>query len=232
MRKKYMSSLDHRSAEQVAEEEALYIEIKRLEQNERKFIKEREDLLRTLAGVDSGLTNLGLDDDMGSVGVSASSSLDPKKKKKQTLTTDGTESPGAGSSQSPSTPITPITRKAHGAKSAAHGEFFGCISRHWLTVRIVMSDTFKMACIVFIGRTLSQPFLPHIGVRGNLNCRQDTIGGSEVFKESEAGYEELFHPGSPRTVEKQCGVFDTSSGLLVRAWEVKRQLMRVQEALA
>ncbi|KAJ7573081.1 hypothetical protein C8J56DRAFT_985102 [Mycena floridula] len=40
------------------EEEALYIEIKRLEQTERRFKREREDLLRTIAGIDSSLPDI------------------------------------------------------------------------------------------------------------------------------------------------------------------------------
>ncbi|KAF5352908.1 hypothetical protein D9758_007948 [Tetrapyrgos nigripes] len=39
----------------------------------------------------------------------------------------------------------------------------------------------------------------HIGVNGNSICRRDYIGGSEVEKEKEAGYEALYHPGIPRT---------------------------------
>ncbi|KAF9065612.1 hypothetical protein BDP27DRAFT_1424693 [Rhodocollybia butyracea] len=46
----------------------------------------------------------------------------------------------------------------------------------------------------------------HIGVNGNLNCRADLMGGPDAFKESKEGYEALYHPGIPRTVEStiQC----------------------------
>ena len=40
-RKKYLASLASRTANEIAEEEALYIELKRLEQNERAFRFER-----------------------------------------------------------------------------------------------------------------------------------------------------------------------------------------------
>ncbi|TFK55422.1 hypothetical protein OE88DRAFT_1651733 [Heliocybe sulcata] len=75
-RKKYLTSLASRTPAQIAEEEALFIEIKRLEQTERRFKKDREELLRTLAGVESGLEGVFVDDD-GPMGVSES-----KKKKK------------------------------------------------------------------------------------------------------------------------------------------------------
>ncbi|WVQ95451.1 hypothetical protein IAU59_002548 [Kwoniella sp. CBS 9459] len=46
-----------KSAE-IAEEEALYIEIKRMEQNERRYRADRDDLMRTVMGFDSGLVTL------------------------------------------------------------------------------------------------------------------------------------------------------------------------------
>ncbi|WFD39747.1 swr complex subunit [Malassezia japonica] len=49
-RKKAVEKLFTRTPEQLAEEEALYVEARRLEQNEAKFSKERDDLLRLLGG--------------------------------------------------------------------------------------------------------------------------------------------------------------------------------------
>lgn len=49
-RKKYVARLFSRTPQQLAEEEALYIEARRLEQNESKFATEREELLRLLGG--------------------------------------------------------------------------------------------------------------------------------------------------------------------------------------
>ncbi|PPR04040.1 hypothetical protein CVT24_010615 [Panaeolus cyanescens] len=82
LRKKYIQSLENRTPEQVAEEEALYIELKRLEQTERRFKRERENLLRTLAGMDSGLPDI-VEDDGVSLGIIGAEP--PKKKKKGTL---------------------------------------------------------------------------------------------------------------------------------------------------
>lgn len=64
-RKKYLASLASRTAEEVAEEEALYIELKRLEQNERSFRFEREALMRTMLGVEAGLPGLPFAEDGG-----------------------------------------------------------------------------------------------------------------------------------------------------------------------
>ena len=51
-RKRAVQKLFSRTPEQLAEEEALYVEARRLEQNEAKFAKERADLLRLLGSFD------------------------------------------------------------------------------------------------------------------------------------------------------------------------------------
>ncbi|KAJ9477784.1 SWR1-complex protein 4 [Pseudozyma hubeiensis] len=52
-RKKAVARLYTRTPEQLAEEEALYVEIRRIEQNEAKYASEREELLRLLGGWES-----------------------------------------------------------------------------------------------------------------------------------------------------------------------------------
>ncbi|KAJ7240312.1 hypothetical protein B0H12DRAFT_1024723 [Mycena haematopus] len=99
-RKRYVASLENRTPEQIAEEEALYLEIKRLEQNERRFKRERDDLLRTIAGIESGLPDI-VEDEMPLTGVSS----DPKRSSKK-------RGNGADLLDSPSTPLltTPLSR--------------------------------------------------------------------------------------------------------------------------
>lgn len=58
-RKTYLKSLLDRTAEEVAEEQFLYIESRRLEQNFDQTARRREDLLRTLGGPGSGATLQG-----------------------------------------------------------------------------------------------------------------------------------------------------------------------------
>ena len=57
-RKQYASELFHLTAAEIAEEEALFVEIKRLEQNGRKYRADRDDLMRVIMGLDSGLVRL------------------------------------------------------------------------------------------------------------------------------------------------------------------------------
>lgn len=52
-RKRYVARLFTRTPAQLAEEEALYVEARRLEQNEARFSSEREELLRLLGGWES-----------------------------------------------------------------------------------------------------------------------------------------------------------------------------------
>ncbi|KAJ6598891.1 hypothetical protein DFH09DRAFT_17877 [Mycena vulgaris] len=115
LRKKYVASLENRTPEQIAEEEALYMEIKRLEQNERRFKRERDDLLRTIAGIESGLPDI-VEDEMQLTALS----LDTKRSKKK----------GAAELDSPSTPLlsAPLIRRAPTAKNTAY-DLAHCITR-------------------------------------------------------------------------------------------------------
>ncbi|KAI0638499.1 hypothetical protein C8Q77DRAFT_1091472 [Trametes polyzona] len=92
-RRQYVLSLESRTPEQIAEEDALYLELEKLKENERRFKKDRDELLRTLLGIESGLPDVQVDEDglQGTI-------TEPKKKKKTV----------AGSVE-PQTPITPST---------------------------------------------------------------------------------------------------------------------------
>ncbi|CAE6511075.1 unnamed protein product [Rhizoctonia solani] len=85
-RKEYLKGLFNRTPAQIAEEEALYIEMKRLQQNEARFARDREDILRTLGGLDSGLANLNVDPDYfvtGPGSITATAVAQEKKKKRR-----------------------------------------------------------------------------------------------------------------------------------------------------
>ncbi|QRW16322.1 SWR1-complex protein 4 [Rhizoctonia solani] len=84
--KEYLKGLFNRTPAQIAEEEALYIEMKRLQQNEARFARDREEILRTLGGLDSGLANLNVDPDYfvtGPGSITASTVTQEKKKKRR-----------------------------------------------------------------------------------------------------------------------------------------------------
>lgn len=68
-RKQYASELFHLTTAEIAEEEALYIEIKRMEQNEMRYKADRDDLMRTVMGLDSGLIKLDQANSEGVLGL-------------------------------------------------------------------------------------------------------------------------------------------------------------------
>jgi DNA methyltransferase 1-associated protein 1 len=68
-RKQYASELYHLTAAEIAEEEALYVEIKTLEQVEKRYRADRDDLMRTVMGLDSGLVELDQDHTESILGV-------------------------------------------------------------------------------------------------------------------------------------------------------------------
>jgi DNA methyltransferase 1-associated protein 1 len=104
-----LTGLFDRTPEQIAEEEQLYVEIKRLELNEKRYAKERDDLLRTFAGVESGLPGLQANWDI-STGVP----IDKKRKKR--VEGDMTlDSPIGG----PSSSMLPPKRRDIGKQSAS-----------------------------------------------------------------------------------------------------------------
>ncbi|KAF8897712.1 hypothetical protein BD779DRAFT_1492188 [Infundibulicybe gibba] len=106
-RKKYIMSLENRTPEQLAEEEALYIEIKRLEQNERRFKKERDELLRTLAGIDSGLPDVVEDESPLNL------TIDVKKKRKAGIELESPSTPSIVSLGSPIVKRQPSIKNVH-----------------------------------------------------------------------------------------------------------------------
>lgn len=68
-RKRYASELFHLTAAEIAEEEALYIEVKRMEQDEKRYRSERDVLMRSVIGLDSDLVDLGQHNGEGVVGM-------------------------------------------------------------------------------------------------------------------------------------------------------------------
>ncbi|KAI0677239.1 hypothetical protein C8Q78DRAFT_1001816 [Trametes maxima] len=122
MRKQYVISLENRTPEQIAEEDALYLELEKLKENERRFKKDRDELLRTLLGIESGLPDIPVDEE-GLQGTTT----ETKKKRKHV----------AGSVE-PQTPITPSASnvislsqpqpKKTAAKSAVY-DALHCITR-------------------------------------------------------------------------------------------------------
>jgi DNA methyltransferase 1-associated protein 1 len=114
-RKGYVASLETRTQAEIAEEEALYVELKRLEQNERRFKRDRDELLRTLLGIESGLPDMIADEE----GLSATAVVETKKSRKK----GELDTPVSASASSSTIALGHPVPKKQSAKSAAYGEF-------------------------------------------------------------------------------------------------------------
>jgi hypothetical protein len=141
-RKQYLRSLESRTPEQIAEEEALYLELKRLEQTERQFKKDRDDLLRTLLGIESGLSDIQLGDDSSLHGLSSMPEI--KKSKKRTGSAVEIDSPTMGT---PSSSIMHSQKRIPPIKNAAYGMFVSSIAgqpcRSYCCRRATLYNTYR-----------------------------------------------------------------------------------------
>lgn len=79
-RREFIENLWNRDPATVAEEDILYLELKRLEQTERKFARDRDTLLRNLAGIESGLSGIDIQED-GLVGWGGNPADHPQPKR-------------------------------------------------------------------------------------------------------------------------------------------------------
>lgn len=95
----------------------MYIEIKRLEQTERRFAREREELMRVLAGVDSGLLSVVAQSTADEESFAALFGDGKIFKKKKGVDMDSPISAPASALFAPPTP----TKKVQSAKAIAHG---------------------------------------------------------------------------------------------------------------
>lgn len=123
MRKKYLESLESRTPNEIAEEEALFTELKRLEQNERRFKKERDELLRTVLGIESGLPDVQADEEgiASTPQAESISAVTTKKTKKKGATEPETPTSAIASGSNATISLAPAAPKKQSAKSAAYG---------------------------------------------------------------------------------------------------------------
>ena len=154
-RKKAVARLYTRTPEQLAEEEALYVEIRRIEQNEAKYASEREELLRLLGGWESlpsssphavaaagsGIASLlGADEDPSAKGRTANA----KKRKAQQIDdgTPGAEDAASSTAASTTTarPSANLTSKQRAELRQAQFDEMQCIVRFASNVSAAASD--------------------------------------------------------------------------------------------
>lgn len=207
MRKRYLVSLESRTQDELGEEEALYIEVRRLEQTERKFKREREELLRTLAGMDAGLPGL-VEDNGAPLGILAESSRSSTKKRKNIGATD-TESPSTPSiaASSSATFKRPVTTKANAAYDAQN-----CIIRTDLSTSNTIAT--KAAHYPAFLRTSKIPYLKN-------NAMQPKV--IQCFNELGLSPSRLVMPTRENCAQLE-GLLEAVNGVL----ETKKHLDKVE----
>ena len=147
-RKKAVARLYTRTPEQLAEEEALYVEIRRIEQNEAKYASEREELLRLLGGWESlpsssphavaaagsGIASLLGSEEETAKGRAGAGGGANKKRKLQVVEENGT--PGVedgasstGTTTAPTRPSATLTSKQRAEMRQAQFDEMQCIVR-------------------------------------------------------------------------------------------------------
>lgn len=124
-RKKYIESLESRTQDEILEEEALFIELKRLEQSERDFARERDELLRVLDGVESGLASVAAqsiaDEEEFNLMLGEGKAMTTKKRKGALEVDSPLLSAGLGLGLGTSVSAPPV-KKARTAKEIAEGQ--------------------------------------------------------------------------------------------------------------
>ena len=150
LRKRYVANLETRTPEQKVEEEALFIELKRLEQNERRFKKDRDELLRTLAGMESGLPDVNADED----GFSATAPAEVKRSKKKGTSSADVETPVSASASSSTIALGHPAPKKHTAKSAAYGPYLVSVQYVFTSVYVLLLQIYSIA---FIAQKFRKP---------------------------------------------------------------------------
>ncbi|KAL5487600.1 SWC4 [Sanghuangporus weigelae] len=128
-RKAYITSLENRTAEEIIEEEALFLELKRLEQSERNFARDRDELVRIFEGIESGLPSISAqsaqDEEEYALIIGDGKNAN-KKRKGGAMDVDSPVSsgPGMGTAGVPPTPVKKVRSAKEIAQDALH-----CIHR-------------------------------------------------------------------------------------------------------
>ncbi|KAI0082524.1 hypothetical protein K474DRAFT_531469 [Panus rudis PR-1116 ss-1] len=128
-RKQYVAGLENRTQAQIAEETALFLQLKRLEQSERKFRKDRDELLRVIAGIESGLPDLPVEEE--NLANGGGLHIDTKKASKRRAGTD-LETPTSATSAGPSNAtiaLGPLVPKKHQTQRSHANDALHCIHR-------------------------------------------------------------------------------------------------------
>lgn len=248
-RKKHVARLFSRTPQQLAEEEALYVEARRLEQNEAKFAAEREELLRllggwerlpnvqseTVAAAGSGVGG-GTPEEEASAEAAARKANRKRKAGPGELEEDGTTSKAG---ESASTPSGPLTAKQKAELRSKHFDEVQNIVRFDPQAAVTLANS-KPPYPHLTGTPSTYP--PVAQVSNNaiashgayLRSTRMLMPRSNLALKTQEALAELRPPISLRLTfptQSNCEKWEGVVGAVTSGLEMKRQLDRVQSEL-
>ena len=241
-RKRHVARLFSRTPQQLAEEEALYIEARRLEQNESKFATEREELLRLLGGwervpnvrsesVAAAGSGVGVTQEMSEEALEAA-----KRNKKRKTGPDGSIAPEDRTATT--TTAAPLSAKQKAELRNAHFDEMHNITR--FDPQSTVGQSAKPPYPYLTGTPSSYP-----PVAPSLNNPSSSHGAylrstrmlapkANLFQRTQEAMAELQPPVSIRIcfpTRDNCEKWEGVAGALTSGLEMKRQLDRVQSEI-
>jgi DNA methyltransferase 1-associated protein 1 len=250
-RKRHVARLFSRTPQQLAEEEALYIEARRLEQNESKFATEREELLRLLGGwervpnvrsesVAAAGSGVGVTQEVNDEAMEAA-----RRNKKRKTGAEGSIAPeengiaaGASRSSAPSQPAAPLSAKQKAELKNAQFDGMHNITRFDPQSTVALSAkppypylTGTPSIYPPVAPSLNNPSSSH-GVY--LRSTRMLTPKANLLQKTQEAMAELQPPVSLRIcfpTKDNCEKWEGVVGALTSGLEMKRQLDRVQSEI-
>lgn len=246
-RKRHVARLFSRTPQQLAEEEALYVEARRLEQNESKFATEREELLRLLGGwervpnirsesVAAAGSGVGVTQEAAEEALEAA-----RRNKKRKAGTEGSTAPednAAPSNRVASASATPLSAKQKAELRNAQFDEMHNITRFDPQSNVGLSAkppypylTGTPSTYPPVAPSLNNPSSSH---GAYLRSTRMLTPKSNLLQRTQEAMAELQPPISIRlcfATKENCEKWEGVVGAITSGLEMKRQLDRVQSEL-
>lgn len=249
-RKKHVARLFSRTPQQLAEEEALYVEARRLEQNEAKFAAEREELLRLLGGWER-LPNVrsetvaaagsGVGGATPEEEASAEAARKANRKRKAAAAAAEVDEDGTSSKtgESASTPLGPLTAKQKAELRSKHFDEVQNIVRFDPQAAATLANS-KPPYPHLTGTPSTYPPVAQASNNASashgayLRSTRMLMPRSNLALKTQEALAELRPPISLRLTfptQSNCEKWEGVVGAVTSGLEMKRQLDRVQSEL-
>jgi DNA methyltransferase 1-associated protein 1 len=249
-RKKHVLRLFSRTPQQLAEEEALYVEARRLEQNESRFAAEREELLRllggwerlpnvrgdTVAAAGSGVGGSSVQDD-----EAAAAAADAARRNRKRKADDGSvlSDAGAGAVSANAAPAPPLSAKQKAEKRSQYFDEVHNITRFDTQAAATLANSKPPyphlmgtpSTFPPVATTTNNPSASH---GAYLRSTRLLVPRTNLALRTQEALAELKPPVSLRLTfppRANCEKWEGVVGAVTSGIEMKRQLDRVQSEI-